>query len=211
MKVVPFTESHHLPAAVAAVREVLAKSGVVVLPTETFYGLAVNPRDPEAVAKVFALKGREAGKALLVVVANLEQAQELAVIPAAWQERLRGVWPAPLTVVFPACQPLPGSGNTVAVRVPALPLLRLLLAQVGPLTATSANLSGHPPAQGPEDLAPLLANVDLVLDGGKTPGGLPSTLLDATLTPTRVLRLGGFAVPASWLETQERQESCSGK
>lgn len=200
MKVLPFTEAHHLPAAVAAVREVLASHGVVVVPTETFYGLAVNPRDPEAVARVFAMKGREASKALLVVAANVEQAQELAVIPELWRKRLRSVWPAPLTVVFPARQPLPGSGRTVAVRVPAHDLLRSLLHDVGPLTATSANLSKKPPARRPEELGLLAAEVDLLLDGGETPGGTPSTLVDATVTPPRVLRSGCFPVPVSWLQ-----------
>lgn len=199
MKVLPFTEARHLPAAVAAVREVLKTSGVVVLPTETFYGLAVNPRDPEAVAKVFAIKGREASRALLVVAASLQQAEELAIISEPWRQRLREVWPAPLTVVFPARQVLPGSGSTVAVRVPAWDLLRLLLQEVGPLTATSANLSGQPPAQKPEQLGPLVKVVDLLLDGGETPGGLPSTLVDATVVPPQVLRPGCFAVPASWL------------
>lgn len=200
MKVLPFTEAHHLPAAVAAVREVLAKSGVVVLPTETFYGLAVNPHDPKAVSKVFAVKGRDAAKALLVVAASLEQAEGLAVISELWRHRLREVWPAPLTLVFQARQALPGSGHTVAVRVPAFNLLRALLEHVGPLTATSANLSGQPPAQTLKELGPLSEMVDLILDGGKTPGGLPSTLVDATVTPPRLLRAGCFTVPGEWLQ-----------
>lgn len=199
MKIVPFTENTHLPQAVAAVREALRAHGIVALPTETFYGLAVDPLDPQAVAKVFAVKGRDAGKALLVVAASLEQAEGLAVIPEPWRARLLATWPAPLTVVFSARQPLPGSGATVAVRVPAHQLLRQLLAAVGPLTATSANLSGQPPAQKPEELAGLAESVDLLLDGGATPGGQPSTLLDVTTVPARVLRAGAFPVPPHWL------------
>ncbi|MFN3413221.1 MAG: L-threonylcarbamoyladenylate synthase [Thermoanaerobaculum sp.] len=199
MRVLPLTSAHHLPAAVEAVREVVTAHGLVVLPTETFYGLAVNPRDPEAVAKVFAVKGRDTAKALLVVAANFRQAEELAIIPELWRCRLQKVWPAPLTVVFQARQALPGSGHTVAVRVPAVDLLRSLLAEVGPLTATSANLSGQAPAQTVQELGPLSQRVDLILDGGKTPGGLSSTLLDATVTPPRVLRQGAFAVPVEWL------------
>jgi L-threonylcarbamoyladenylate synthase len=99
---------------VAAVREVVAAHGVVVLPTETFYGLAVNPRDPEAVAKVFAVKGRDAAKALLVVAASLEQAQELATIPELWRHRLQKVWSARVNVVFHAQRVLSGIGHTVA-------------------------------------------------------------------------------------------------
>lgn len=200
MKVLPFSGEAHLPAAVAAVRETLAAHGVIALPTETFYGLAVDPFDPEAVARVFALKGRDAGKALLVVAASLAQAQELAVIPDPWHHRLAAVWPAPLTVIFQARRPLPGSGTTVAVRVPAHALLRALLAEVGPLTATSANLSGKPPALNPEEVRAMVGTVDLLLDGGSTPGGLPSTLLDLTRTPPQVLRPGAFPVPAAWLQ-----------
>ncbi|BCW94453.1 MAG: hypothetical protein KatS3mg007_2347 [Thermoanaerobaculum sp.] len=199
MKVLPFLGEHDLSAAVAAVREALAAHGVVAIPTETFYGLAVDPRDPDAVGKVFALKGRDVGKALLVVAASLQQAEELAVIAEPWRSRLREVWPAPLTVVFPARQPLPGSGATVAVRVPAMPLLRELLAEVGPLTATSANASGQAPARTVAELGELAGKVDLVLDGGSTPGGLPSTLLDATAVPARVVRPGAWAVPPFWL------------
>lgn len=199
MRVLPFRSARELPSAVAAVREVLAAHGVVVIPTETFYGLAADPRDRQGVAKVFALKGRDAAKALLVVAASLEQAQELAVISEPWRCRLQDVWPAPLTVVFPAREPLPGSGTTVAVRVPAMDLLRELLAEVGPLTATSANVSGRPPAQRVEELGELGEQADLVLDGGTTPGGLPSTLLDATAAPARLLRSGAWAVPSHWL------------
>lgn len=199
MRVLPFTAEGHLPQAAAAVRGTLAAHGIVALPTETFYGLAVDPFDPQAVARVFALKGREAGKALLVVTASLAQAEELAAIPEAWRQRLATVWPSPLTVVFPAHRPLPGSGATVAIRVPAHDLLRALLAEVGPLTATSANLSGRPPARKPEEVLALSATIDLLLDGGPTPGGLPSTLLDLTRTPPRVLRTGAFPVPREWL------------
>ncbi|MGC8917198.1 MAG: L-threonylcarbamoyladenylate synthase [Thermoanaerobaculum sp.] len=199
MRTLPFFSDEDLPAAVTAVGEVLRSHGVVVIPTETFYGLAVDPHDGEAVAKVFALKGRDAAKALLVVVASFQQAEELAVIAEPWRTRLRDVWPAPLSVVFPARQPLPGSGVTVAVRVPAMPLLRELLTAVGPLTATSANASGRPPAQRVEELGDLGEEVDLVLNAGATPGGLPSTLLDATVSPARVLRPGAWAVPPEWL------------
>jgi len=195
-----FRTAADLPAAVIAVREVLQRHGVVVIPTETFYGLAADPRDPEAVAKVFALKGRDAAKGLLVVAADLAQAAQLAVIPPLWQQRLAKVWPAPLTVVFPARRPLPASGSSVAVRVPDHALLRALLAQVGPLTATSANLAGEPPAREVEALGSVGEGADLVLDGGPTPGGAPSTLLDALTVPPRILRPGAFPVPAAWLE-----------
>ena len=171
MQTVPFTLPAHLPVAVAAVREALARHGVIALPTETFYGLAVDPRDAAAVARVFALKGREAGKALLVVAASVAQVGELADLDASRAAALAGAWPAPLTVVLPVRRPLAAVGGTVAVRVPEHALLRSLLARVGPLTATSANRSGAPPATTAGEVAAALADeVDLLLDGGPTPG-----------------------------------------
>ncbi len=199
MKRLPFLTQDHLAPAVAALRAVLARHGVAVLPTETFYGLAVDPRDGEAVARVFALKRREETKSLLVVAADLGQVSALAELLPLWWSRLAAVWPAALTVVLPARAPLPGSGTTVAMRVPAHALLRKLLAEVGPLTATSANPSGQRPARRVEELGGLAEAVDLILDGGPTPGGLPSTLLDLTVTPPRILRSGAFAVPDTWL------------
>jgi L-threonylcarbamoyladenylate synthase len=199
MQTVPLTLPSHLPAAVAAVREVLARHGVIALPTETFYGLAVDPGDEVAVARVFAIKGRDGGKALLVVAADLAQAGELAELDGARRAALAAIWPAPLTVVLPVRRPLAAAAATIAVRVPDHALLRSLLARVGPLTATSANRSGARPAAAAGEVAAALAGeVDLILDGGPTEGGVPSTLVDWTGAHPRLLRPGAFALPASW-------------
>jgi L-threonylcarbamoyladenylate synthase len=174
------------------------RHGVVALPTETFYGLAVPPDDPVAVARVFTLKGRPAEKALPVVAASLAQLGPLAVFPEAWRRRLEAAWPAPLTVVLPSGTGFAGGGN-VAVRVPAHRLLRALLASVGPLTATSANRSGGPPLSRPQDVARLLgAGLALLLDGGEAPGGLPSTVVDLSGELPRLLRQGAWQVPSEW-------------
>ena len=199
MLILPFHRPSHLPAAVAAVRGALARHGVVALPTETFYGLAVDPYDVAAVARVFALKGREAVKALLLVVAGIDQAAEVAVLDDERRAALAAVWPAPLTVVLPVRRPLPAAAATVAVRVPDHLLLRTLLLRVGPLTATSANRAGAPPATTAGEVGEaLVGDVDLVLDGGTTAGGLPSTLVDWTGAHPRILRPGAFTIPASW-------------
>jgi L-threonylcarbamoyladenylate synthase len=200
MRCLPFRALGDVAPAVEAAREVLSNHGVILFPTETFYGLGADPRDPQAVERVFALKQREQTKALLVVAADLQQVEGLALVSEPWRQRLAHLWPAPLTVVLAARQPLPGSGATVAVRVPAHPLLRQLLAQVGPLTATSANLSGQPPACQLAEVKELAQAVDLVLDGGRTPGGLPSTLVDLTTSPPRLLRPGALVVPPGWLQ-----------
>ena len=199
MQAVPFTLPSHLPAAVAAVREALSRHGVIALPTETFYGLAVDPDDETAVARVFAIKGRDAAKALLLVVADVAQAGGVAALDEARRAALAVVWPAPLTVVLPARRPLAAAGATVAVRVPAHPLLRSLLARVGPLTATSANRGGAPPCAAANAVRAALADdVDLILDGGPTAGGVPSTLVDWTGDRPLLLRPGAFPLPASW-------------
>lgn len=196
---IPFAMPAHLPAAVAAVRETLLGSGVVALPTETFYGLAVDPADAGAVARVFAVKGREAARALLVVAASLEQVQRLVVLDAARLAALAAEWPAPFTVVLPLRRPLAAAAETLAVRIPGHALLRSLLARVGPLTATSANRSGALPCATADAVSRSLGEaVDLLLDGGATPGGAPSTLLDWTGERPVILRPGAWLLPASW-------------
>jgi len=198
MQILPFTRREDLPAAVAAVRAVLASHGVTALPTETFYGLAVAPDDQSGVARVVALKGRPSEKALPVVGASLAQLEALVTVAEPWRSRLLEVWPAPLTVVLPLARPGVAFG-TLAVRVPDHGLLRILLAEVGPLTATSANRAGAPPlddaAAVSRDLGRGLA---LLLDGGRTPGGLPTTLIDLSVSPPRKLRAGSFEPPRSW-------------
>ncbi len=197
--VAPFRVAADLPLAVAAVREALARGEVVAVPTESSYGLAVRPDDLDAVARVFDLKGRDAGKALLVIAGSVEQAEELVEIADPWRERLGGAWPAPLTAVLPARRPLPAGGATLAVRVPAHVLLRRLLLRVGPLTATSANRAGEPPAESAADVVSALGDsVGLILDGGRCPGGAPSTLVDCCVQPPRVLRAGAWTPDPAW-------------
>jgi L-threonylcarbamoyladenylate synthase len=195
----PFRRPADLSAACEAVAAVHRAHGVVTLPTETFYGLAVPPEDGLAVARVFEIKGRPAEKALLVVVASLAQAETLVEIPGRWRDPLASVWPAPLTVVLPVRRTLPAAAATLAIRVPAHELLRELLGSTGPLTATSANPSGSPPISDPDLLVAVLgSSLDLVLDGGTTPGGLPSTVLDLAGRCPRVLREGAWRVPDEW-------------
>lgn len=196
---VSFRTPADLPAAVEALRWTRARHGLTAIPTETFYGLAVDPTDTIAVRRVFEAKGREEAKLLLVVGGSLEQLEELVSIPHAFRERLRAVWPAALTVVLPARRPLPAGDATLAVRVPDAPLLRSLLLRTGPLTATSANRSGEAPAVDPAAVATAFGErLDLLFDGGMTPGGAPSTLVDATGERIIVLRQGAWRIPGDW-------------
>jgi len=200
MKRLPFTAESHLAGAADGVRAALAGGGIVALPTETFYGLAVRPDDETAVRRVYALKGRPADRALLVVAASTAQLAPWVRIASQWRARLEAVWPAPVTVVLASAGAAAAAGaTTLAVRVPAYPLLRELLAEVGPLTATSANASGAPACTRPDDVARALGHgLALLLDGGETPGGAATTLLDLTAEPPRVLRSGAWRPPESW-------------
>jgi len=187
------------PAELSGLRVLLAEGGVVAVPTETFYGLAVDPRREDAMRRVIATKGRDDRKAFPVLFADVDQLAPLGVRTTA--ESLRpflAIWPAPLTVVLPLREPIAASrgGRSLAVRIPAEPNLLRVLARVGPVTGTSANRSGSSPLNDPDAVSGLFGReLDLLLDGGNTPGGKPSTLIDATRDPPRLLRAGAYPWP----------------
>jgi L-threonylcarbamoyladenylate synthase len=191
-----FGDDPALPAVV------VARGGVLAIPTESSYGLAADPRSRAGVEAIYRLKSREAGKPLPVVIAGVEQLALLGVDPAG-PEALRAArcWPAALTVVLPRvpdAPPLPAAagGRSVAVRVPDHADLRALLAVTGPLTATSANPAGGEPILDPAAVAALLAGAldVLLVDGGTLPGGPASTLVAFAGRRVRILRPG--RVPA---------------
>jgi len=161
--------------------------------------LAADPTSASGVERIFDLKGREESRSLLVLVAAREQLAPLGIAaPRELLDRFFALWPAPLTVVMPLRAPIAASAGrrTLGVRVPAHAPLRRLLARVGPLTGTSLNRSGEPPACDPDDVERSFgAGLDVLVDGGRTAGGLASTLLDATVDPPRVLRAGGYPWP----------------
>jgi L-threonylcarbamoyladenylate synthase len=169
----------------------------VAFPTETFYGLGAAALQPAAVRRVFDVKGRPDGKPLLVLVDSIAMAESLVLeVPAAARSLMARHWPGALTLVLRARPHVPvevtaGSG-TVGVRLSPHPLARALVHAVGePVTAPSANPSGlPPPTTAAEVLAHFREGLALVLDGGPTAGGEPSTVLDATVDPPRVLRAG---------------------
>lgn len=157
--------------------------GVLAIPTETYYGLGVNPFDGAAVARVLSIKGRPDGKPILVLIGDQSQLEGLvtAVSPAA-QVLMETFWPGPLTLVFSATGKLPQSvtagTGTVGVRCTSHAALAELLRQTGPLTGTSANRSGESPVQTAAEVERTIGTlVDLIVDGGPTQGGLPSTVL----------------------------------
>jgi L-threonylcarbamoyladenylate synthase len=192
----------------------LADGAILAIPTESSYGLAVDPRDASAVASIFRLKGRRGDSPLPVVAADRGQIEALgARLADPLLERLAALWPAPLSLLLPLGGDLPAAAGhgRLAVRVPAHERLRSLLATLGTaLTATSANLSGQPPARRPEEVVELLSGVPgaVLVDDGPLPGGNPSTLAGVRDGQIEVLRRG--AVPEGRLVAAlERDEATS--
>ena len=184
---------------VAEAASALRRGSLVVYPTETFYGLGALATLPAALARLAAAKLRPADKPLPLVAADDAMAFALwAAVPAEARVLAGAFWPGPLTLVAAAAPGLPGPitlGGAVGVRVPGSELARELCRLAGgPVISTSANPSGGPAPASVEELDPeLLSRVDLVLDGGPTSGGLPSTVVQVGEGGPRLLRAG--AVP----------------
>ena len=187
------------PEELSLVRDLLAAGGVLAIPTETHYGLAADPSSESGVERIFLAKGRDDGKPLPVLIGERDQLDRLGIDSRHEDlDRYFRIWPAALTVVLPMRAPLPASrgARSLGVRLPALARLRDLLCALGPVTGTSANRSGEPALDDPSAVEKIFAgSIDLVVDGGPTPGGLSSTVLDATREPPVVLREGRYIWP----------------
>lgn len=190
------------PAAEALARgaAVLRAGGLVAFPTETFYGLGAAGLHAGAVRALFAAKGRPDDKPVLLLVDSLAMAERVAEVSPVARRLMERYWPGPLTLVLPARAGVPdevtASTGTVGLRLSPHPVARGLVRALGePVTAPSANRSGAvPPTSAGQVLRELGEAIALVLDGGPTPGGLPSTVLDLTAHPPRVLRPGPVRV-----------------
>lgn len=189
------------PDALEAAIQVLWAGGIVGLPTETVYGLAVIPQ-PEPLASLLLAKRRPAEKGIALLVESMDQVEPLAEIGPAARRLAARWWPGPLTLVLsprPGVdlpEPLYGASGTLAFRVPDHPVPRALAATLGPLALTSANVSGEPDATTAAQLVAAIGHsISLVLDGGSTPGGVPSTVVAFDPEGARVLREG--ALPAA--------------
>lgn len=184
-----------LVPAVSALRS----GGIVAFPTETFYGLAVNPHSALAVSRLFAIKQRAPDQGLPLIAANARQILDRVGVMTPLARRLasRG-WPGPLTLIIPAsrelCADLHVSGK-VAVRIPGDPIARALADAAGhAITSTSANVSGESPATTADEVASVFGEgIDVLIDAGATPGGLPSTIVDASGSDPILVRAGVVA------------------
>lgn len=186
--------------AVAVAAERLQAGEVVVLPTETVYGVAAVASDAAAVDELFRRKGRPAERQIAVLVANVGQVEELAKVDDRFERLASAFWPGPLTLVLSRRVDVgvilgaddEGLG-TVGVRCPAHDLARSLAARVGPIATTSANRSGESTPTDAAGAADVLGGGLLALDGGPC-NGKPSTVLDLSVEPARILREGPIGV-----------------
>ncbi|MEO6212909.1 MAG: L-threonylcarbamoyladenylate synthase [Vicinamibacterales bacterium] len=192
-------DSQHLPPDLTRAAELVRRGGLIAYPTDTFYGLACDPRNEQAVARLFAAKGRAAGRASPLIGGSLEQLSHVVEFTETACTLAAAFWPGPLSLVLRSraevCSMAIGGLGSAAVRVPADAIARALADAVGfCITATSANISGEPPVTRASAIsAGLIAHLDYVLDGGELPGGAASTLVDATDAQPRLLRAGAIA------------------
>jgi L-threonylcarbamoyladenylate synthase len=191
----------HAPdiAQLARVADLLRHGRVVAYPTDTLYGLAVDPRNEAAVERLYDVKGRDASSAIPLIADSVEQARMVGVLTPPDLRLAEMFWPGPLTLVVRArpglARRLMGSGETIAVRVPAHPVARgLATALECCVTATSVNRSGEPPAASASDAAAALGDtLDAIIDGGPTTGGPPSTIVEVRSHDVRLVRAGAIA------------------
>ena len=185
--------------------EVLKGGGIVAFPTDTVYGVAVLPWDLDALARLYEAKQRRSDIPIPLLLSDAGQLERVVVIPRRFRHQARRLmarfWPGGLTLVLPKTEIVPSMvsrSHTVGVRVPDLALARALIQDAGGvLAATSANVSGQPsPITAQEVEEQLGGRIDLILDGGPSLGGVPSSVLDCTVSPPALLRHGAITEAA---------------
>lgn len=206
MAIIPYS-AIALESLAQEIRHVRERAGLTAIPTETFYGLGVNPFDRAALDRLSAVKGRGEGKPILVLVSSQEELSSFAEhVTSAASVLMEAFWPGALTILFPARASVPtavtaGTGR-IGIRLSSCQPLREVLARVGPLTGTSANRAGAPPAQTAREVEQAFGDeVEVIVDAGPTPGGLPSTVIEADET-LRIVREG--AIPRGAIEAALR-------
>lgn len=179
------------PDLIRSAAAVLRRGGLAAFPTETVYGLGANLDDPQAIQELYQVKRRPFEKQVTIHLADASDLEKYPVrVPALARELMRTFWPGPLTLVFARAD-----GSTLGFRVPKHPVALALLKEAGvPVVAPSANLNGQPPARTAEAVArEFMDKIDLILDGGPTPLGTSSTVVDMTGDSPKILREGAMA------------------
>jgi len=185
------------PDSISVALSILQKNGVIAFPTDTVYGLAASAFDAQAIELLFIAKGRDFNKSIAVLIGDIAQLPQLteSFTPSA-RKLAERFWPGALTLVVPRHPNLPNILSptpTIGVRMPDHAFARAILNAAGPLATTSANISGGPNPKTAQDvLQQLDGRIDLILDGGVCPGGIPSTVVDCTRAEPKVLRQGAI-------------------
>ena len=203
-RIITITPTKVEASEIRTIAGVLSGGGIIVYPTDTFYGLGADCYSRPAVKSIFELKKRQAFKALPVLVADVASVRKIsAQVPPLFHSLAAEFWPGPLTIVLKAADVLPaeliGPGKTIGIRLPAVPWLRALVRRAGfPLIATSANISGRKEIYSAEKVIDVFNHkVDLIINGGRTAGVMPSTVVDLTSRKPFLVREG--AIPQSKL------------
>lgn len=183
------------PNSILSALEILLSGGLVAFPTDTVYGVGSLAFHQQAIESIYVAKDRPMEKAIPVLIGDNEDLSKVAEeIPIFAMKLIDRFWPGPLTVLVPKKRTLPeaiSATSTVGVRVPDHDIARALLRLAGPLAVTSANISGQSsPTTAEEVYAQLNGRIAMILDGGETPGGIPSTLVDCTGDEIQILREG---------------------
>jgi L-threonylcarbamoyladenylate synthase len=187
------------PIALRHAVDVLNNGGTVAFPTDTVYGLAALPFERKSVDRLYVIKGRNSTRAIAVLLGDLSDLRRIAVSPSEAALRLADrFWPGPLTLIVPRNPDLPdilSKNLTIGVRIPDHPVALQLLRMAGPLAVTSANISGNTNTTTVQEvLEQLDGRVHLIIDGGRTPGGIPSTVVDCTQSGPVILRPGPISL-----------------
>lgn len=190
-------------SALSRIAGILKSGDVIAYPTETFYGLGADASNPAAVDRIFDIKGRDQKNPIPLIIGSIEMLKRLVVeVPRNATKLIGKFWPGPLTIVFNAAASvnpaLTGGTGKIGIRLSGNHLARKLSEGIaGPLTATSANLSGAGECvSAAEVVRALNGRINTVVDGGNTPGGKGSTVIDITVEPPRVFRHGAVPVEA---------------
>lgn len=207
MQIFKIDQANPDPATVAEIAGVLKSGAVIAFPTDTFYGLGADIYNDRAVKKVFDIKGRGYDKPVLVLISDKKEVASLISeenMSAHTGRLIDQFWPGPLTIVFYAVKSIPeiltGGTGKIGIRLPDHPFCRRLVERMGsPITATSANIAGMPSLNDPSEVQKSIGDrIDALVDGGITPDGLESTVVDITGAEPLILREG--AIPASAIE-----------
>jgi L-threonylcarbamoyladenylate synthase len=192
------TLSNRLIRQIDEAADIVRKGGIIAFPTDTVYGLGANPYIGKAVRRIYEIKQRPRNLPLPVLLADESQLDAIVTgIPRTARLLIEAFWPGGLTMVFPKADLFPGSAgeSSVAVRIPDYEITRTLIRKAGvPIIGTSANISSRPSAVDSVEVREQLGDaVDMIIDGGRCPGGIESTVVDVTGSSPVILREGAIS------------------